>query len=190
MGQASTYYTDIGYNNSGEYGFMQAYRLSGQSNIAINPNGGNVAIGSASTNHKLRVVGDLAVDSANLGDGLGTFQHLSGSKTAASSGVSVPIFFCDHTASGKMYIVARTDSGNVASAVFDFTVAYGSGGAAVRQSINNIGSVTDITAVYDNWTHGAATGYHIDITVTYSGSTPTIYWATEGMGASNWYAMN
>jgi hypothetical protein len=153
--------------------------------LAIDPSG-NVGIGTASTNHKLRVVGGrLAIDTANLGDGFGTFQQLSGSKTAAGNGVATGVLRCDHTASGRLYVIAVYNINNVASAAFDFTVAYG-GGGVVRQSLNPIGSVTNITAAYNN---GGAP-YQIDVTVTYSSpSAPTIYWAAEGLGASNWYGL-
>lgn len=59
MGQASTYYLDIGYNNSTEYGFLQAYKSTGYDRLALNPNGGNVGIGTTSPDpgYRLTVVG-------------------------------------------------------------------------------------------------------------------------------------
>ena len=157
--------------------------LYGDKNILLDPSAGNVAIGATATNHKLRVVGRVAIDSANAGDGPGTFQQLSGYKTAGDSGVSTPIFFCDHTASGRLYVIARYDTGALASAVFDFTVAYGNGGVTL-QRISVLGGVSNITATYNN-----PAGYHIDVAVTWTTNRPTIYWAAEGLGASNWSAL-
>jgi hypothetical protein len=59
MGQASSYRLDIGYNNSAEYGFLQAYAASTSAydDIAINPLGGNVGIGTSSPLAKLDVSG-------------------------------------------------------------------------------------------------------------------------------------
>ena len=143
---------------------------------------GNVGIGATATNHKLRVLGRVAIDSANAGDGPGTFQQLSGYKTAGNSGVGTPIFFCDHTAAGRLYVIARYDTGALASAVFDFTVAYGNGGVTL-QRISALGGVSNITAAYNN------SGYQIDVAVTWTTNRPTIYWAAEGLGASNWSAL-
>jgi hypothetical protein len=49
-GAASSYQLQIGYNNSAEYGFLQAYaaNLSTPDDIVINPSGGNLLVGTTS----------------------------------------------------------------------------------------------------------------------------------------------
>lgn len=67
MGQASTYYLDIGYNNSLEYGFLQAYKSTGYDRLALNPNGGNVGIGTTEPLTNLQIGGGTFAEATNHG---------------------------------------------------------------------------------------------------------------------------
>jgi len=66
LGAASSYQLQIGYNNSAEYGFLQAYaaNLSTPDDIVINPSGGNLLVGTTSATAKVAIVGVNALDSA------------------------------------------------------------------------------------------------------------------------------
>jgi hypothetical protein len=61
LGNTSSYRLDLGYNNTSEYGFLQAYaaNTSTYDDIAINPLGGNVGIGTSSPGVALDVNGDI-----------------------------------------------------------------------------------------------------------------------------------
>ncbi|OHA03302.1 MAG: hypothetical protein A3C92_03475 [Candidatus Sungbacteria bacterium RIFCSPHIGHO2_02_FULL_53_17] len=59
LGNTSSYRMDLGYNNTSEYGFLQAYAVntSTYDDIVINPLGGNVGIGTTSPGTILSVAG-------------------------------------------------------------------------------------------------------------------------------------
>jgi hypothetical protein len=58
LGNTSSYRLDLGYNNTSEYGFLQAYaaNTSTYDDIAINPLGGNVGIGTTTPSSLLHIV--------------------------------------------------------------------------------------------------------------------------------------
>ena len=83
---ATTYNTQIGYNVTSEYGYIQAVAAAGvYDDIAINPNGGNVGIGTSSPLSKLNVAASggnclLTWTQTNAGTDLktGYIQHYAG----------------------------------------------------------------------------------------------------------------
>ena len=119
-------------------------------------------------------------------DSIGSATKIFGSKVAAGSGVETNIYFCGYTNAHNLRIIARQDTSNVGSWIGSFTVAYG--GATNTETSNTfVGNVTNIDAVYNN---GGSPSYTIGVTVTYTGSAPTIYWYADGIfGQSEPYAL-
>jgi hypothetical protein len=58
LGGTSSYQLQVGYNNSSEYGFLQAYaaNLSTPDDIVINPSGGNLLVGTTSVLGKISLL--------------------------------------------------------------------------------------------------------------------------------------
>ena len=75
LGQTSAYQLQLGYNNSSEYGFLQAYavNLSTPDDIVLNPSGGNVGIGTSSPVTRLHSVGSEG-EVARIGSGSVAFS--------------------------------------------------------------------------------------------------------------------
>jgi hypothetical protein len=141
--------------------------------------GGNLGIGTSAPAASLHVVGNEYV--AKLGGG-GTYkQTVVGQTTAAASGVSKKIAYVGYTHSIRVYVWANQSAAHGSSAIADICTLYGasSGGTVVE---SNFGNVTDITVTYNN---GGSPAYTIDVSVTYSGTTPTINYVIEGISHDN-----
>jgi hypothetical protein len=58
----------IGYNTTSNFGFISVYTaLSGYNALALQPNGGNVGIGTSSPSDKLTVIGNATIDNSSVG---------------------------------------------------------------------------------------------------------------------------
>jgi len=108
-------------------------------------------------------------------------QTVVGQTTAASSGTAKKIAYVGFTHSIRVYIWANQDTAHGSSAIADITTLYGSsnGGTVVE---SNFGNVTDIAVTYNN---GGSPAYTIDVTLTYSGTAPTINYVIEGISWDN-----
>ena len=98
--------------------------------------------------------------------------------TAAASGVAKNIVSAGHTHALHFTVIAKQDTSNVGTMTGNVTTAYGAS-AGVFTRASYIGNVTAIAVAYNN------TGYMLDVTVTYSGSAPTIYVTVSGASTSN-----
>jgi hypothetical protein len=122
----------------------------------------------------------------NITSGGITKQHLVNSKSAASSGTALKLFYVGFSHAVRLYLYILQDSNNIATAVADFTSAYGasSGGITV---FSRLGNISSISASYDN---GGSPAYTINVTVNYSGAAPTIYASLEGISNGEMYLVN
>ncbi|MFH1802706.1 MAG: hypothetical protein ABH864_04650 [archaeon] len=77
----------IGYNTASNYGAIQATLYGGTYQyLSLNPNGGNVGIGTTTPGAKLEVVGDLGVDTIEDRDGSNFFEGCTGGNFATGIG--------------------------------------------------------------------------------------------------------
>ena len=156
MGQTSSYRLDVGYNNSAEYGFLQAYAASTSvyDDIAINPLGGNVGIGTSSPTQRLTVTGNAAISGSiteagspvvaqtdigsapneiPLNQYLGNLAYQNASSIAGQIGVQA----------GTAAAPAITPVGNSNTGIFfpaTDTIAFAEGGVEAMR-INNAGNL-------------------------------------------------
>jgi hypothetical protein len=143
---------------------------------------GSVGIGTSSPSAKLDVNGISVLSGAYHYQGAGTFrkQFIQGSLTAGASGSPVKLFTSGFSSVANVKVFARQDTSNSGVAEFTVASAYGSSNPATVSSEAYVNNVTDILLAYNN------TGYQIDVTVTYTGAAPTIYFYAEGMSEASW----
>jgi hypothetical protein len=174
---ATGYYIDVYGNTS-----TPQLRFVDVSNSAVRitlGGDGNVGIGTTSPAASLHVVGNEYI--AKSGGG-GTYkQTVVGQTTAAASGVAKKIAYVGFTHSVRVYVWANQSAAHGSSAIADICTVYGasSGGTVVE---SNFGNVTDIGITYNN---GGSPAYTIDVSVTYSGTAPTINYVIEGISHDN-----
>lgn len=141
---------------------------------------GNVGIGTTNPVWKLdiRGTGPLALTGGGT-----TKQHLVNSKAAASSGTATKLWYVGHTHAVRIYLYIFQNTPDVATAVCDFTTAYGASAGGVVYS-SRLGNISSISVAYDN---GGSPAYTINVTVNYTGAAPTIYTTIEGISNDAMY---
>ena len=110
-------------------------------------------------------------------------QHLVYSKTAAASGTALKLFYVGFNHAVRLYLFIQQDSSNIATAVADFTTAYGASSGGITYS-SRLGNISSISASYNN---GGSPAYTIDVTVNYTGAAPTIFASLEGLSNDAMY---
>ena len=133
---------------------------------------------------RLNSDGLLYLDSQGGGSNHDRWQAVSGNVTAASSGYAKKVVRCGHTFAGTIHVIVLHQYA-VASgaAMFTATVSYGSP-SVTRQNYNVSGNISNITMAYNN---GGSPSYTFDVTVTYTGTTPTIFVNVQGISHTNMY---
>lgn len=133
---------------------------------------------------RLNSDGLLYLDSQGNGSNHDRWQAVSGNVTAASSGTAKKVVRCGHTFAGTIHVIVLHQYA-VASgaAMFTATVSYGSP-SVTRQNVNVSGNISNITMAYNN---GGSPSYTFDVTVTYTGTTPTIFVNVQGISHTNMY---
>jgi len=108
-------------------------------------------------------------------------QTVVGQITAAASGVAKKIAYVGFTHSVRVYVWATQSTAHGSSAIVDIVTLYGSssGGSVIEA---NFGDVSDISITYDN---GGSPAYTINVTLTYTGTAPTINYVIEGINHDN-----
>jgi fibronectin-binding autotransporter adhesin len=144
---------------------------------------GNVGIGTTSPTYKLHVTSTTPF--GYTGGGV-TKQHLINSKTAGASGVATKLFYVGFSHSVRLHLYIQQDTSNIATAVADFTTAYGASSGGITYS-SRLGNISSISAAYNN---GGSPAYTIDVTVNYTGAAPTIYATVEGISNDRMYLVN
>jgi hypothetical protein len=115
----------------------------------------------------------VAIDSQASDTQMEFLQQFTMSCTAAASGVSRNMVSVGHTHALHFTVIAKQDTSNVGTMTGNMPTAYGSNGGVFTRAAY-IGNVTAITVAYNN------TGYYMDVTVTYSGTAPTVYITVSG----------
>jgi hypothetical protein len=145
----------------------------------MNITGSYVGIGTSVPAAALHVAGNEYIAKASGG---GTFkQVVVGQITAASSGTAKKIAYVGFSHSVRVYVWANQSAAHGSSAIADIVTLYGSSvGGTIAEA--NFGNVTDIVVAYNN---GGSPAYTIDVTLTYSGTAPTINYVIEGISWDN-----
>ena len=118
----------------------------------------------------------------NFGDeSINANTQITGAKSANASGVATAIYYCGHTNAHNLRIIARQNTANVGSWVGTVTVAYGTSSFGTATTVTQ-GTMGTIAVAYNN---GGSPAYQIEVTLTYTGSAPTIYWFADGLFGDN-----
>jgi hypothetical protein len=151
--------------------------FDGSTQLGVFKNNGNVGIKTTSPEAALHVVGNQFI--AKSGGG-GTYkQTVVGQTTAAASGVAKTVAYIGHTNSIRIYVWATQSASSGMTAIKDITTTYGSSAGGNAISSGTMGNVSGINIAYDN------SGYVLTISVTYSGTAPTINYVIEGINNGN-----
>jgi hypothetical protein len=142
---------------------------------------GNVTYYNSSVSTYLLSSKTLVVKENYADESINANTQITGVKSANASGVATAIYYCGHTNAHNLRIIARQNTANVGSWVGSVTVAYGT------PSIGNIttttqGTMGTIAVAYNN---GGSPAYQIEVTLTYTGSAPSIYWFADGIFGEN-----
>jgi hypothetical protein len=139
--------------------------------------------GQVTTSNSLYVNGGkLWVNTQSSGATAASMQCITGSTSAASSGSYKKIVHVGESHSLRVNILAI--SGNdVASLSAVMNTCYGSSVVTVIATHGH-GGLSSPGIQYDN---GGSPNYSLDFRVTYSTSTPTIYWNVEGVSRASMY---
>ena len=133
---------------------------------------------------RLNSDGLLYLDSQGNGSNHDRWQAVSGNVTAAASGSSKKVVRCGHSFAGTIHVIALEQYAvGSGSAIFTAAVSYGSP-SVTRHNFAGGGNITNITMAYNN---GGSPSYTFDVTVTYSGNTPTIFVNVQGISHTNMY---
>jgi hypothetical protein len=103
------------------------------------------------------------------------YQRIVGKKAASSSGTAVTIAYVGHTHTVTVRAYVRINDSNGGMITQVFSTAYGSSNAGTS-TVAAYNQVSNVSLSYNN---GA--GYMIQVTPTYSGPTPDIYFTVEGI---------
>jgi hypothetical protein len=119
------------------------------------------------------------------GGGGTAHQTVVGQCTAAASGVAKKIAFVAFTHAIRVYVWAAQNDDNGATAIADFTTFYGATAGGTVFS-TRLGTVSAITVAYNN---GGSPPYTIDVTLTYTGTAPTINYSIVGLSYAAIYTI-
>jgi hypothetical protein len=140
--------------------------------------GGNIILRTGATsgtvNEKIRITSAGAIQQKEPAGTL-VYQRIVGKKAASSSGTAVTIAYVGHTHSITVRAYVRINDSNGGMITQVFSTAYGSSNAGTA-TVAAYNQVSNVSLSYNN---GA--GYMIQVTPTYSGSTPDIYFIVEGV---------
>jgi len=151
--------------------------------MRIATDGGINAAGPVTASQGLRVNG---TNYAFKTSGGGTaHQTVVGQCTAAATTVAKKIAFVGFTHAIRVNVWVDQTSANGATAIADFTTMYGStNGGTVYSSV--LGNVSAISLAYNN---GGSPAYTIDVTLTYTGTAPTINYSIVGLSSDAIYTI-
>jgi hypothetical protein len=151
--------------------------FDGSTQLGVFKNNGNVGIKTTSPEAALHVVGNQFIAKSG---GSGAYkQTVVGQTTAAASGVAKTVAYIGHTNSIRIYVWATQSASSGMTAIKDITTTYGSSAGGNAISSGTMGNVSGINIAYDN------SGYVLTISVTYSGTAPTINYVIEGINNGN-----
>jgi hypothetical protein len=119
------------------------------------------------------------------GGGGTAHQTLVGQCTAAATTVAKKIAFVGYTHAIRVNVWATQDSANGATAIAEFATMYGSSNGGVTYS-SPFGNVSAISLVYNN---SGSPSYTIDVTLTYTGTAPTINYSIVGISSDAMYTI-
>jgi len=157
--------------------------VEGTNRVTINSQGGTTLQGAVTASQGMTVSGtNYAFKS---GGGGAAHQTLVGQCTAAATTVAKKIAFVGYTHAIRVNIWATQDASNGVTAIADFTTMYGSSNGGVVYSAP-YGNVTNIAVAYNN---GGSPAYTIDVTLTYTGTAPTINYSIVGISQEGMYTI-
>jgi hypothetical protein len=145
----------------------------------VESNNNSSALFVDASEDRVTLGGSVVVDTENAGNRARS-QTITGQATAAASGTPMKFVRTGHSGVFDVQIFVSHPSGvSSGSGMYQgtFCMTYGAGGLKSSPCTQYYNAVSGISVAYNN---GGSPVYTLDVTVTYTGTAPNIYWTVTG----------